>query len=66
MIFFLACVLITVCIISIPLIAFYRDHGMRHTSFYCALHGHEPKCSIENCGVIRWTCQHCKQEVGPL
>lgn len=32
---------------------------------YCAVHGHDPKCSIEHCGVIKFTCETCKREVSP-
>jgi hypothetical protein len=29
---------------------------------HCALHGHEPVCSIQDCGVIKFHCAHCKRE----
>lgn len=37
----------------------------RYPRLYCALHGHVPRCSIENCGVIKFTCDTCHQEVNP-
>lgn len=66
MIFFLVCSLIAAAMVGIPLYGFYRHHGVRYTSLYCALHGHDPKCSIEDCGVIKWHCERCDKEVGPL
>lgn len=66
MIFLTVCALIAAAMVCIPLFAFYRQHGMRYRSLYCAIHGHDPKCSIEDCGVIKFTCTHCHREVGPL
>lgn len=37
----------------------------RYPRLYCALNGHEPRCSIENCGVIKFTCDTCHREVQP-
>lgn len=36
----------------------------RYPRLYCALHGHDAHCSIEQCGVFKWTCHHCNREVG--
>jgi hypothetical protein len=66
MYFTLFCALVAAALVGIPLFVFYRQHGKRYTTLYCALHGHDPKCSIEDCGVIKFTCTHCKREVGPL
>jgi hypothetical protein len=34
----------------------------RYPRLYCAVHGHEPRCTIENCGVMKFYCENCKQE----
>lgn len=47
--------------VGLPLIAIAME---RYPRLYCALHGHDAKCSVEQCGVFRWTCRNCHREVG--
>lgn len=47
--------------IALPLIAIAIE---RYPRLYCALHGHNPRCSIEDCGVMKWHCTNCNSEVG--
>lgn len=37
----------------------------RYPRLYCALNGHLPRCSIEDCGVMKFTCDTCHREVDP-
>lgn len=48
-------------VIALPVLAKVME---RYPRLYCALHGHVPRCSIENCGVMKWHCDHCNREVG--
>lgn len=45
--------------VGLPLIAIAME---RYPRLYCALHGHVPRCSIENCGVMKWHCDTCGSE----
>jgi hypothetical protein len=48
--------------IALPLIAHAID---RYPRLYCALHGHNPRCSVEECGVMKFTCETCGKECRP-
>lgn len=59
MTWFVAAVFVTV---GLLLLAFAMK---RYPRLYCAFNGHVPRCSIENCGVIKFTCDTCHREVQP-
>lgn len=56
MTFLLVCSLVAAGVVATVLLS------RRYPRIKCEIGGHEPKCGIEDHGVIRFTCAHCGKE----
>lgn len=53
---------ILIAALAAPVLALISKAMHRYPRLYCALHGHSPRCSIEDYGVMKWHCEHCHTE----